>query len=400
MPRLWIVQSTHRILIVTSWAPPMVGGPRNFYHLVSEFPPESYAILTRNGLVPSAGADHVGRLVAPASESPTGTAGVAGQLLRVLRVATPVPTLVTIAAMVRRGVAVVRRGGITRILGVSDNGPALIAAHQISRRTGVPYALYLYDLYRGNHLAPFDRLLANFTEHTLLRGAKPVIVTNEATESCYRTRYAHLDLAVVYNSVRGSDYASYRTPYRPAPPYAIVFTGHVYWAQRQSVLNMVRAMEELEDLPVHLDLYTPRPNRKLAAAVRATPRVRVLSAPAASMPAVQSRATLLFLPLAWNTPSRQIIATASPGKLTDYLAAGRPLLIHAPAYAFVTQYARRHDLGVVVDVNDHRALAHAVRRYLQDPTVGERFAQNAARLFAAGYEAKANATRLWSLLSH
>jgi glycosyltransferase involved in cell wall biosynthesis len=350
--------------------------------------------------VPSSGPGHVDRLVEPARESATSAAGVAGQLLRVLRVATPVPTLATIAAMVRRGVAVVRRGGITRILGVSDNGPALIAAHEISRRTGVPYALYLYDLYRDNHLAPFDRLLAHLTEGTLLRGARPVIVTNEATESYYRARYAHLDLAVVRNSVRESDYATHRTPYRPAPPYAIVFTGHVYWAQRQSVMNMIKAMAELRDLPVHLDLYTPRPDRKLAAAVRAALRVRVLSAPAAHMPAVQSRATLLFLPLAWNTPSPQIIATASPGKLTDYLAAGRPLLIHAPAYAFVTQYARRHELGVVVDVNDHRALAHAVRRYLEAPAVGERFAANATRLFAAGYEATANATRLWSLLSH
>lgn len=378
----------------------MIGGPRNFYNLVSQFSPESYAILTRSGMVASGGADHTRRLVEPTSGPATPTASVAAQLMRVFRVATPVPTLATIAAMAHRGVAAVRRGGITRILGVSDNGPALIAAHLISRQTGTPYTLYLYDLYRGNHLAPFDRLLARLTEDILLRGARPVIVTNEATESYYRSRYAHLELAVVHNSVLGSDYAPYRTPYRPVPPYTIVFTGHVYWAQRQSVMNMVRAMAELQDLPVHLDLYTPRPDRKLAAAIRAVPRVRVLSAPATSMPAVQASATLLFLPLAWNTPSPQIIATASPGKLTDYLAAGRPMLIHAPAYAFVTQYARRHDLGVVVDIDDHRALAHAVRRYLQDPTAGERFAQHATRLFAEGYEARANATRLMSLLSH
>ncbi len=376
----------------------MIGGPRNFYNLFSQFPPESYALLTRDGMLRSAGVDHTRRLVEPTNGPDTRTRSVAGQVRRVLRVVSPVPTLLTITAMVRRGVAAVRRGGITRILGVSDNGAALIAAHLISRRTGVPYALYLYDLYRGNHLAPFDRLLARLTEDILLRGARPVIVTNEATESYYRAKYAQLELAVVHNSVLGEDYASHRAPYRPTPPYTIVFTGHVYWAQRQSVMNMVRAMDELQDLPVHLDLYTPRPDRKLEAAMRATHRVRVLSAPATSMPAVHSRATLLFLPLAWNTPSPQIIATASPGKLTDYLAAGRPLLIHAPTYAFVTQYARRHDLGVVVDVDDHRALAHAVRRYLQDPAVGERFAQNAIRLFAEGYEARANAARLLSLL--
>src|SRR3989304_4487514 len=35
-----------KILIVSSWAPPMVGGPQHLYNIFSQFPKNSYSIIT------------------------------------------------------------------------------------------------------------------------------------------------------------------------------------------------------------------------------------------------------------------------------------------------------------------------------------------------------------------
>jgi glycosyltransferase involved in cell wall biosynthesis len=116
------------------------------------------------------------------------------------------------------------------------------------------------------------------------------------------------------------------------------------------------------------------------------------------MPRVQSEATLLFLPLAWGTDAPDIIATASPGKFTDYLASGRPMLVHAPDYSYIARYTREHDVGIVVDRNDVGALADAVREFLQDPARGSRYVENALNVFKTHHDARENAKKLWGLV--
>jgi glycosyltransferase involved in cell wall biosynthesis len=116
------------------------------------------------------------------------------------------------------------------------------------------------------------------------------------------------------------------------------------------------------------------------------------------MPRILREATLLFLPLAWHTKSPDIIATATPGKFTDYLASGRPMLIHAPDYAFVSRYAKQHQLGLVVDQDSPELLAAAIREYLQHPERGKTYVTNALAMFRHNHEAGKNARVLADIL--
>ncbi|MDQ4023896.1 MAG: hypothetical protein M3217_00170, partial [Actinomycetota bacterium] len=58
----------------------------------------------------------------------------------------------------------------------------------------------------------------------------------------------------------------------------------------------------------------------------------------------------------------------------EYLAARRPILVHAPADSFVSSYFRRHGCGVVVDRSDPAALAEALQWILGDAELRERLA--------------------------
>jgi glycosyltransferase involved in cell wall biosynthesis len=57
---------------------------------------------------------------------------------------------------------------------------------------------------------------------------------------------------------------------------------------------------------------------------------------------------------------------AFPTKLAEYLAAGRPIIVHAPSYATAASYVREHDCGVVVDRPDVEALVEAIDQLLGD----------------------------------
>lgn len=83
---------------------------------------------------------------------------------------------------------------------------------------------------------------------------------------------------------------------------------------------------------------------------------------------------ILFLPMAFNSPD--IIKTASPVKLPEYLASGPPILVHAPEYAYITWYAKKYGWGFVVDKPDLELLKEAVQVLLRDDFLKENLVQN------------------------
>jgi glycosyltransferase involved in cell wall biosynthesis len=95
------------------------------------------------------------------------------------------------------------------------------------------------------------------------------------------------------------------------------------------------------------------------------------------MPQIHKQADILFLPLAFASEYREIIRTAAPGKICEYLSARRPVLVHAPADSFTAWYFREHDCGVVADTNDPVELAHALERLIVDPELRNRVSDHA-----------------------
>lgn len=412
-----------KILVVTKWAPPMIGGPKNLYNLISLFPRGSYVVLTSADAIDpfSAGTGHwlPARYIFFDRETETDFPGgnspgesVPDHLFR-----TPAPDRIrrfrflgrnavemlqlfrNVSRIVRAARRAIREHGVTMLLGISDDGPALIGTYLAHKWSGLPYGLYLFDLYRGNDLSSFLRWVARIVEPRLLRESAVVVTTNEATEELLHNRYGDTFRSVIVrNSAFPEDFERPRPADSPGPPYTIVFTGHVYWAQEQAVINMIRAMDHLRDLPVRLLLYIPRPTAKVRNAVVDLPNVLLTSAPQSEVARIQCAATLLFLPLSWGTKAPEIVATATPGKLTDYLASGRPMLVHAPDYSCVARFTKEHDTGIVVDRDDIPALAGAVREFLRDPSAGDRYVGNALRVFETHHDARKNSRELWSIL--
>lgn len=412
-----------KILVVTKWAPPMIGGPKSLYNLLSLFPPGSLSVLTSADAIdplsagtgkwlPSryrffdrdAAADFQGdgdpHGTAPGGFSPSGRPDPVRRFRFLGRNAVELLYLVrNVARIVRSARRAIREDGTTLLLGISDDGPALIGTWLAHRRSGLPYALYLFDLYRGNDLSVALRLVARLAEPRLLREAAVVVTTNEATEGLLRRRYGDTFRSeVIPNSAFLEDFERSRRPGPPGPPHTIVFTGNVYWAQEHAVLNLVRAMDLLRDRPVRLLLYVPSPTAKIREAASGRPNVELTRAPQSEVAKVQCDATLLFLPLSWGTKAPEIIATATPGKLTDYLASGRPMLVHAPAESCVARFTREHGTGIVVDRDDVPALAGAIRDFLADPSAADRYVGNALRLFGERHDARKNSRRLRELL--
>lgn len=414
--------SSKKILLVSSYAPPAIGGPQNLYNLLRDFPADRYSILTSfyniddhsaiNGLWLSG--EYIFYDKPQADKEARKNDALEGRMgsklskkiqqLRfamkrsgVIRIIAGMPVIISqIFSIVRVGKKLIKRNNIEKLVGFSDYGPAIISTLILHKLTSKPYLIFLFDLYKDNFLPFPGGLLANIFEKIILKGAEKIVVTNEGTKEFYEKIYGEeigSKIFVIHNSVFPEAYD--KTPMslirNQGSPLEILFTGRIYWPQIGALQNLIRAVNEMAESEVILKIYSPSPKNYLESmGIHESEKVILGSATPTEIPEIQKRAGLLFLPLSWNTQSKAIIDTATPGKLTDYLIAGKPILIHAPASSYLVKYARDRNFALVVDENNVEKLKEEIKKLLRNPAYSEKLVENARKTFFENHDANKN----------
>jgi glycosyltransferase involved in cell wall biosynthesis len=242
----------------------------------------------------------------------------------------------------------------------------------------VPLVAYLFDdpifQWAPGPLRNFARLW----EPLWARIAAQVIVPNEAMAAKFTQRRGRKPV-IVRNPVPPEAVSSVSTwPIVPGQ-FRIVYTGSVYHAHSDAFLNLLGALEKLHDWSLHI--YTSQSASQVAQHGIRGPRV--FHHPHVNQTeayAQQRAADVLFLPLAFHSTIQEVLRTSAPMKMGEYLASGRPILVHAPPDTFIAEHVRRHRAGLVVDTPDSRALADALRDIAADAKLRRSICTNAVRL--------------------
>lgn len=252
---------------------------------------------------------------------------------------------------------VLRRGDIRGLLVVYPKQHFLLAGCLASLTTQKPFTVYFMDTYVQG--LPRGRAIARMIERLVARRATLVFGMSEPHRDELSVRLG-IQRVVVLPHPYVEERERAAEPDLAGVP-SILFTGAVYDAQADALRRLVAALDELNDLDPRLYIYSQTDPVELASfGIVDGGRVRVRRGSRAESRAAQRVADVLFLPISFDA-RREVRATASPSKMPEYLAAGRPIVVHGPPDSYLVRYACERGFAYIVDEPDTAALARAVR---------------------------------------
>ncbi|MHB8469202.1 MAG: glycosyltransferase family protein [Gaiellaceae bacterium] len=270
--------------------------------------------------------------------------------------------LLVAARVTVEAVRTLRRRELRAVLAVYPKQHFLLAGVLASLVARKPLVVYFMDVYVEG--LPRGRRVARAIERLVARRASAALAMSAPHREHLEARLRGVPVYEVphpYEPLEAEPVAVEGTP-------AIVFTGAVYDAQADAVRRLIEALddERLRASGACVNIFSQAREEELARwGVRASGQVRIRRVSRAQARGAQRAADILFLPMAFDG-NRDVTRTASPGKLPEYLAAGRPILVHAPAEAYIACYAREQGFAEVVDERDVRGLAGAVAQLAGD----------------------------------
>jgi glycosyltransferase involved in cell wall biosynthesis len=287
------------------------------------------------------------------------------------------------------------------IIACTDNLVDVPAGYQASQQTGARFYAYVFDDYGRKWLSARQLAFAQSVEPIAFRNATNIIVPNEFMREVLRARYG-VEAMLIRNPCDLTRYEAPRSQNEAqvnSSEPSIVYTGAVYDAQYNAIRDLLVALEHRPQLKARLHLYSVFAREKLiAAGLRSEKIVYHDPVPPMHMPDIQRKADILFLPLTFRSAYPELINTSSPGKMGEYLAARRPILVYAPPDSFVAWYFREHECGLVVDSEDPALIAQALERLLSDEKLRRKLSAQAWERARSDFSVDEARTRFAQLL--
>ena len=366
----------HKLLVVARTFPPVLN-PSSILigNLLRHFPTDSYCVLTGDEKGLRALRDlseefpHYTRYEFSTPKTRPFTPRARGSL-RLFH------ELMCVLLLVAQGIRIIKKENVTRILATFPHVDFLLAAYWLHCLTGKPFFVYLFDpcgeVYAKGSA---HRTVSRFFEERILRVASTVFVMSEALQEHLATEHGIEGTVVFPQPMDLSLYAGMRRAKREERPFQIAFTGDILDYVQDAVVNMARVANRMEN--VQLVVYCHQSDEELAWRGVCGRGVVSRHVPRSRIPHVQAQADALFLPMAFKAKNPFLGRVGAPTKMGEYLAAGRPILVHAPPDSYVAWYARQHGFALQVNQKDLDALEGAVLRLMHNTDLGGLLVQKA-----------------------
>lgn len=406
-----------KTLILSAYAPPSPSGSGlMMYNLLSHLDPASYVILTSNKSTDQA----LEKYRLGCKYYYYGTAATSFQFIakqdtlsqKIRRFIKNFPITKFFAAIVlilwlpiriaRLATKIIRDEQVERIVVYTDIGLVLFAGFIASLLSKKPLVVYCFDLYVGNKQPWAFKLLAYILEPLLFKRAKTIIVMCEGLEEIYKKRF-NTPIEVIHNPIQSIPVVTedYFIQPKQNSTFKIAFIGSVYWAQAQALELLAIAVRTFPKGSIELLLYTPHNSGYLEGINLGEDEwIKHASCPPDQALAAMRQADLLFVGLSFHTPFPDLINSSAPGKFSEYLISGRPILVAAPKSSFIASHAKQFKAAFVLNEHTVEKYTTVINELISNASLKSQLVKSAYSLAKSQYDGETNAQKFASVLNN
>jgi len=278
----------------------------------------------------------------------------------------------------RRLMRLARRHGCASVVGVYPDLLFLDASERAARRLGLPFFPYLHDTVTEAASATRFAGWAEAVQRRVFASADRVLVATRGLEELYERKYGIRAVALVHifpEPVPG------KLPASSPSKMALFWGGGAYSINSRSLKRVFDAGRRIDGL--RMTMATAQGREELAGEGFDTSRLDLAFIPTAERPRYlefMKEHAVLVLALNWPDETHvheDELSTIFPTKTPEYLASGRPIIVHCPPHYHLARFFQQHRCGEVVPERDGKRLEEVLRRLLDDPAHARELATNA-----------------------
>lgn len=262
-----------------------------------------------------------------------------------------------------------RGHGAELVWAVLDSPMAISLASRLAHRLRLPLVTTVWDdIAHNTRYFQLDRLAARQVRlrfDQALAASQACAVIGESMQAAYQQRYG-VHCVVVRHGLPLDLHRPVRREPPANDPIRIGFAGSV--TARSAFEALLEGLDslgwQLDGRPIALrlmghrfDVTSSRPRRIEVLGFQSVPATVDLLA----------ECSLNYLPQPFEPDWAPFAELSFPTKLTTYLAAGVPLLLHTPPHGSLRGFFDRYPFGVRVDDLNPATMADGMRRLLGDP---------------------------------
>lgn len=286
-----------------------------------------------------------------------------------------------------QAVAFGREQKVDLLWAVLQGQTATQMAPEVARKLGVPMVTQVWDpliwWLLANRIDRFSRAAALRDFDRALTASRCCLAASWAMAEAYRTRYGTAGVPVIASHAselgKAPDLNSF-----PGSTIRLGMAGQFYagdeWRQLLQALNdhdwRIRGRE------VEITVL----GGGMPPGAAPTGRVHFLgwkSQPEAAE--ILASMDVLYCPYPFAPEMEEVSKLSFPSKVVLYLAAGRPVLFHGPAYSSPADYLRRRDAGYLVTEQNAAAIFGALGKLIDDPALYRALGERARAAFQADF---------------
>jgi len=238
---------------------------------------------------------------------------------------------------------------------------------KLQNETKIPVAIHMMDdwpqtISKNGMLKIYWRNLINSEFRYLISQSSIFLSISDGMSEEYLKRY-NKQFLPFHNPIIVETWLPFsKQNYETKNEFRILYTGRIGIANGKAIIDIAKAVKELQDKGLNLkleiltsDIYTIKA-REMRMLYNTTINQTI---PHSEIPKLLSTYDLLVLPLDFDKKGIKFAKYSMPTKASEYMISGTPILVYAPNETVLCQHAKKYKWAYVVDKNNHGDLVKA-----------------------------------------